>query len=122
MVNIVFRNGIQRRRRLVQNEDGPVLIKRSRQHQPLGLATGELYAVQIHLPAKVGIHPLGEFGNGLRQASLCKAVIDFYSVNMLGGLGNTFRNGGIQNGKTLKHGGKQAVIRAAVKFTNILPV
>ena len=90
--------------------------------EQVGLAAGELYAVQIHLPAKVGIHPLGEFGNSLCQAGLCKAVIDFYSVDMLGGLGNTFRNGGIQNGKSLKYSGKQAVIRAAVKFTNILPV
>ena len=46
LVNIVFRNGVQRRRRFIQNEDRPVLIKCPRQHQPLGLAAGKEHAVQ----------------------------------------------------------------------------
>ena len=47
LVNIVFRNGIQRRRRLVQNEDGPVLIKRSRQHQPPQYADYTLFVAEV---------------------------------------------------------------------------
>ena len=70
----------------------------------------------------MGVYPLRELRNGLRQAGLRKAALHLFPVNILCGLGNTFRNRGIQNGKPLKHSGKQAVIRAAVKFTNILPV
>ena len=60
LVNVVFGDGVERRCRLVQNQNRPVLIQCSGQHQPLGLAAGELHSIEINISAKVGIYTVGE--------------------------------------------------------------
>ena len=122
LVNIVFGDGIERCRRLVQNQNRTVFIQCSGQHQPLGLAAGELHSIEINIPAKVGIYTVGKFGDSLCKTGFGKTAVDFFRVDVFGGLCNAFCNGRIQDGKALKHSGKQVVILSAVKLPDILPI
>ena len=74
-INIVFRQRVQGRRGLVENQNGTVLVEGPGQHQPLGLAAGEENAVQKHLPAHVGLRALGQLRHCLGQTGLVDAGI-----------------------------------------------
>ena len=99
----MFGNRVQRRCRFIQNQNRPILIQGSCQHQALGLAAGKQHTVQIDLSAKMGIDSVGKFCDGRCQPCLVQAVGDLVQINVFGGLSNTFCDGGIQNGEALKH-------------------
>ena len=56
LIDLILRNGVKRRRRLVEHEHRCVLIQGAGHHELLRLAAGQLNAVRIHLFIQVRIH------------------------------------------------------------------
>ena len=61
----------------------------------------------------MGVQPLGQLLNGLRQARLFDAVPKLFRVDILSGLGDIFRHGHVQNGELLKYGAEARAFRDA---------
>ena len=78
--------------------------------------------------AQVGLQTLGQGGCFLGQSGFFYAVGDFFQVYLralgraFGGLCHIFRQGGLQQGELLEHGGKKSVIVLAVVLADILAV
>ena len=121
-INVLLGDGVQGGGGLVQHQDGPVLVQGPGQHQPLGLAAGQLHAVLKDLAADGGGHPLGQGHDLFRQTGLVQAGHDPAGVNALHPLGHVFRHAGLQHGEVLKHGGEQRIIGPAVIAADVLPV
>ena len=121
-VDVLLGDGVQGGGGLVQHQDGPVLVQGPGQHQPLGLAAGQLHAVLKDLAADGGGHPLGQGHDLFRQTGLVQAGHDPAGVNALHPLGHVFRHAGLQHGEVLKHGGEQLIIGTAVIAADVLPV
>ena len=67
----------------------------------------------------MGVQPLGQLLNGLRQARLFDAVPELFRVDIFICLGNILRHGHVQNGEFLKYGAEQPVVFPAVKVPYI---
>ena len=121
-VDVVFRDGVQGRGGFVQHKDRPVFIERSGQHQALGLPAGEQHAVQIDLPANVGVKPVGQLVDRFCKPRLFDAIPNSVIVDILSRLSNIFGNRHIQNGKLLKDRAEKSIVFPAVKLPDIFPV
>ena len=69
-VYIVLRYRVQRRRGLIKNYDGSILVQRPRQHKPLHLSAGQLHAVLVHTAAYVRLQALRQGFHLLRKPRL----------------------------------------------------
>ena len=122
LVDIILGDGVKGGSGLIQHKNRRVFIQGTGQHQALGLATGELHAVQIDIPAHMGLDTRREGCDFFRQPCLVKTVPHLFLVDAVHGLGHILGHRAGEHAEILKDRFKQLVVIPAVILPDILPV
>ena len=73
-VDLIFGNGVKRRRRLVEHEEGRILVKCAGDGDLLRLAAGRRETLVVHVVVEIGVHALGQALQPRAEPSLRQQV------------------------------------------------
>ena len=122
LIDIVLGNGVERGGRLVEQQDGRVLIERSGEHEPLHFAAGEQHAVLEHLSADVRFEIVRQRRHALREPRLFETFAHARLVDALARLRNVFLQRRFEHRELLEHGGEERVVLLPVELPDVLAV
>ena len=122
LVDLHLGDRVERGGRLVEHDDRRVLVERAGQHQALHLAARKLDAVLVERAADVRFAAVRQRAAALQQAGPFQRALHAGAVCAARRLRHIVRKRGFVDRKILKHGGKMAVIVAAVVFSDVLAV
>ena len=74
-VNLRFRNRVEGGGRLIEDDEGRVLVKRPGDSDLLGLAAGNLYPILCKLPVEHGVQPAGHRGQPFAEARVDERLL-----------------------------------------------
>ena len=121
-VQVGFRDGVQGGCGFIQHHKGRVLVKRSGQHQPLGLAAGEHGGVLVYAPVQKGLVLLGQGFDFFGETCHGDAVPDPGQIYIAFRLRHV---GGHCDGhqvEILEHCGEHLIIISSVVLPDVLSV